>query len=632
MNDGADFPFLLEIKEPSGVLYEPQESKVLTILSDFHFSRQSLPTKWECTKKYLIMLGATGGGLAYWDVTDAYNQYYNFSSWRAKSNVAGVTVSAALFLLQSVDLAKGLLEDLAGFVPERLEQVLEVSPSNQRKKIRRRTFIGSSISGVPFLIIALNNPLPPIKKIASEQLRKIATGLWGAYVYVVNVGLHLLPIAVLQSPQFSYYRPLPSISRSLSNQEQTIVRLDAELKTEENEVRMLIADRLSYSFNRLIKDITADIQWRCRYDDIVVKELFNRQGTNRLLYLLAQYPPPDSFPMVTSAAAKCRNYFVRLLGAQLQLGAGFTWWTNVFPALFQSLKQTGINLGLVYTLTGLFGSVPSYTLIVILAFFGEMQTPRLVDYILNVGKKILGKNKDFRFLPPESRLNPVMWSVATMATGYITAFSSVNAKSVNEVQYRGSLSDTSMDVLAVYADIGISMMTFIALMDLYYRYQTEISAVFGSSQSHAQLFAHLLVIQEKLPKDIRRAQPEKLLQNLKQLSDTKLQILLGTEKNRAWLQKFEEKINIKKAQLNELKQKQQGDQKEETTIKNHQPKPLLVLNQAEPEPYQTGKSSSGIIQCISGVLNYFLCCRRKSRSIEDPLLSSSSREYISSAA
>lgn len=217
-----------------------------------------------------------------------------------------------------------------------------------------------------------------------------------------------------------------------------------------------------------------------------------------------------------------------------------------------------------------------------------------------------------------------------MATGYITAFSSVNAKSVNEAQYRGSLSDTSMDVLAIYADIGISMMTFIALMDLYYRYQTEISAVFGDSQSHAQLFAHLLVIQEKLPKDIRRAQPEKLLQNLKQLTDTELQILLGTGKNKVWLQKFEEKINVKKEQLCQLKQNQEIERKKEISIKSYQPKPSLVLNQTQQEPTRPGGGSSGITQCISAVINCFLCCRRKPRSIEEPLLSSSSREYISS--
>ncbi len=620
--------FLLLDKQPSEGIYESQNNDVLPILSDFHFSRQSLPTKSDCIKKYLIMLSATGGGLAYWDVTDAYNAYYDFPVWEADSNVIGVTVSAALFLLQSVDLAKGLLEDLAGFVPERLEKVLEVPPASQRKKIKRRTFIGSSISGVPFLIIALNNPLPPIKKIVSDKLRKGVIGLWGGYVYIVNVGLHLLPIAVLQSPQFSYYRPFPSIPRTLSEREQTIARLDGELKADENELRTLIADRLSYSFNQLVRDTTADIQWQCRYDDTVVKELFSRKGTDRLLYLLEQYPPPVSSSTIPSTTAKCQNYSVRLLGAQLQLGAGFTWWTNVFPALFQSLKQSGTNIGLAYALTGLFGAVPSYTLIVILAFFGEMQIPRLVDYVINASKKIIGKNKDFRFLPPESRLNPVMWSSATMATGYITAFSSVNAKSVNEAQYRDSLPDTSMDVLAVYADIGISILTFIALMDLYYRYQTEVSAVFGASQTHAQLFAHLLVIQEKLPKDIRRAKPEKLLQNLKKLTDTELQILLGPGKDKIWLQNFEEKINAKRTNLRELKQE---EQKEETPTQNRQPKPLLVVNQEEPERSQVGGNSSGVVQCLSAVLNCFLCCRRKPRSTKDPLLVSSSREYVPSS-
>ncbi len=621
MNGNPDSS-LLDIKDPSDAIYEPEDDDVLTVLSNFHFSRQSLPTKLDCIKKYLIMLSATGGGLAYWDVTDAYNEYYNFPAWKAKSNVIGVTVSAALFLLQSVDLAKGLLEDLGGFVPKQLEKILELPPASQRKKIRRRTFVGSSISGVPFLIIALNNPLPPIQKIKSDQWRRGIMGLWGAYVYTVNVGLHLLPIAILQSPQFSYYRPFSSIRRSLSEHEQTIACLGAELKADENELRTLIADRLSYSFNKLVRDVTADIQWQCRYDDNVMKELFRRKGTDRLLYLLEQYPPPSSSPTVPSATAKCQNYSVRLLGAQLQLGAGFTWWTNVFPALFQSLKQSGMNIGLTYALTGLFGAVPSYTLIVILAFFGEMQTPRLVDYVINVGKKIIGKNKDFKFLPPESRLNPIMWSATTMATGYITAFSSVNAKSVNEAQYRDSLSDTSIDALAVYADIGISMMTFIALMDLYYRYQTEVSAVFGASQTHAQLFAHLLVIQEKLPKDIRRAEPEKLLQSLKQLTDTELQVLLGAGKDKAWLQKFEEKINVKKAHLRQTQH--EVEPKEGTSIKNHQPKSLLILNQAEQKP-------SGIVQCISAVLNCFLCCRRQPRSrfIEEPLLSSDSREYSS---
>ncbi|MBS0350564.1 MAG: hypothetical protein JSR33_05130 [Proteobacteria bacterium] len=138
-----------------------------------------------------------------------------------------------------MDLAKGLLEDLAGYVPEQLENILDVPSASQRNKIRRRTLIGSSISGVPFLLIALKNPLPAIKKMASDQWRKVATGLWGAYVYTVNVGLHLLPIAVLQSPQFSYYHPFPSIPRSLSEQEQQIERLETELKADEHELSSL---------------------------------------------------------------------------------------------------------------------------------------------------------------------------------------------------------------------------------------------------------------------------------------------------------------------------------------------------------------------------------------------------------
>ncbi len=601
MNDGGNDPFLLDIKQPSDVPRESQDDNVLAVLSDFHFSGRSLPSKSDCIKKYLILCSATGGGLTYWDVTDIYNSDYNFPAWIAYSNLIAVAVSAGLFLLLSVDLTKGLLEDLAGYVAEELEKILEVQPAKQRNKIRCRTLLGSSLSGVPYLIIALNNPLPPIKKIQSERWRKGVKGLWGGYVYGVNVLFNLLPVTVLQSPQFSYYRPFPSNHR-----------IEGELKAGENELRTLIADRISYSFNQLVRDITADIQWRCRYEDHVVKELFNRQGADRLLYLLKRYPPPiaASFQITSSRTAKYGNYFIRLLGAHLQLGAGFTWWTNVFPALFQIFKQSGMNVALAYALTGLFGALPSYTSIVILAFFGEMQLPRLVDYIINAGKKIIGKNKDFRFLPPESRLNPMVWSVITMAMGYISKFASVNAKSVNEAQYRDSFSDTTMDILAIYADIGISVMTFIALMDLYYRYQTEVSAVFGTSKTHAQLFAHILVIQEKLPKDIRRLKPEKLLQSLKQLTDTELQVLLGPGKDRAWLQQFEKK-------------KQEAEQKKEALVKNHQPKAVLVMNQIEQGPSQTGGGSFGIVRCISAVLNCFLCCRRKPHSIEKPLLSSS---------
>ncbi len=496
--------------------------------------------------------------------------------------------------------------------------------------MRRRTFIGSSISGIPFLIIALNNPLPPIKNIVSEQKRKIAIGLWGSYVYAVNVGLHLLPIAVLQSPQFFYYRLfLFSFRKTAASQiAQTIERLTDELKIEESKIRTLIADRLSYSFNQLIREITTDIQWRCHYNDVVIKELFNRNGTDRLLYLLEQYPPPPLFisaQPVASTAAKYGNYLVRLFGAHLQLGAGFTWWTNVFPALFQPLKQTGMKAGFYYALTGLLGALPSYTLIVILAFFGEMQTPRLVDYIINVAKKIIGKNKDFRFLPPESRLNPLMWSMAAMMTGYITVFSSVNAKSVNEAEYRGVLSDTSMDILAIYADIGISMMTFIALMDLYYRYQTEISAVFGAAETQSQLFAHLLIIQEKLPKDIRRAQPEKLAQSIKRLSNTELPILLGQGKDIDWLEKHEAGISAKKMSLMQLKQ--EGDQKEESQVRNDLPGSILVLNQAGGDESKPGVGSFKVTRCLRAVLDCFLCCKRKPRRMTTPLLASDPREY-----
>src|SRR5439155_6993849 len=103
-----------------------------------------------------------------------------------------------------------------------------------------------------------------------------------------------------------------------------------------------------------------------------------------------------------------------------------------------------------------------------------------------------------------------------------------------------------------------------------------------------------------LSKDIRRAKPEKLLQNLKQLTDTQSQILLGPGKDKVWVQNFEEKINAKRINLRQLKQE---EQKEETPIKNHQPKTLLIVNQEEQKRSQVGRSSSGVVQCISTVLN-----------------------------
>jgi len=166
-------------------------------------------------------------------------------------------------------------------------------------------------------------------------------------------------------------------------------------------------------------------------------------------------------------------------------------------------------------------------------------------------------------------------------------------------------------------------MTFIALMDLYYRYQTEVSAVFGVSPTHSQLFAHLLVIQEKLPKDIRRTKPEELLKSLKQLSDSELQILLGAGKGQAWLQQFEEKIDAKRAELRQLKLQQDLKQIQETpTTKIHRSnKRSYVLNREEAKSSQTDNNSWGIVRCIGAVLNCFLCCRRKPHTDEDPLLS-----------
>ncbi|MBS0351875.1 MAG: hypothetical protein JSR33_11985, partial [Proteobacteria bacterium] len=141
------------------------------------------------------------------------------------------------------------------------------------------------------------------------------------------------------------------------------------------------------------------------------------------------------------------------------------------------------------------------------------------------------------------------------------------------------------------------------------------------SKTHTQLFAHLLVIQEKLPKDVRRVKPEKLLQSLKQLTNTELQILLGAGKDKTWLHQLEEKINVKRINLKQSTQ--DVERKEDISINTHPSKHLLIVNQVEQK-----SSQNGIGRCISTVLNCFLCCRRRPRPMQRPLLSSDSRSFI----
>ena len=622
-------PLISSDQSPSELFVEVK-GNVLARLSNYHFSPQSLPTKSDSLKKYFFMSIAAGGGLAYWGVTDAYNSDHGYSKFIATNNLVGVTVSAGLFLLQSVDLAKELINELAGTVPDQLADILEVPSAIHRQKIMRRTFFGSSISGVPFLIIALISPLPPIASIQSDRWRKAAVGLWGAYIYSVNVGLHILPIAILQSPQFSYYRPSPLVCFNSTVQstteaptlEQEIASLDIELKADYNVPKDWIAGRLTSSLNQLIQKITDGISLSGYFDDRELNTVFEHQGLDRLLYLLKQYPPTLA---VSGSTSVWKNRAIRLFGAQLELGAGFTWWTNVFPALFQSLRQAGTNVALSYTLAALFGSLPSYTLIVILAFFGEMQIPRLVDYLINAGKKLTGYNKDFRLLPAEAKLNPPLWLLMTGATAWITAFSSVNAKSVNEQLYQDSFSGTFMTVLEVYADAGISIMTFMALMDLYYRYQKEISAAFGSSESHSHKLAHFLLILENLPKNIRRVIPATLMQELKQLPDEKLQVLLGAGKGLVWLKDHEQKIMKKETRLVQKK----AEQKEISKESQPETKEALQAQSVSFSPSSDTGNFFRLSQCLSAVFSGFSCCRRR-RQHHEPLLGKQSNFSVSS--
>lgn len=516
---------------------QKQALSVLTSLSDYHFSIKTLPLRWDCTKKYLGMLLSAGGGLGYWSAVDKYNKNHHLSDFEANSNIVCVILVTSLFLLQSVDLARNYLNQLAGSAPPELVEIMEITSAKQRRSIKLKTGLGSSISGLPFLIIALNDALPFITGNTSNAGIKTIIGLWALYFYLVNVGLHILPFALLQSSAFDYYLwPFTQIRRLFS-----LVMIDRELQYTQdnlqalfNEVRNLVAGRISNSLNHFFEKTATKIG---KITDIFSEET---NGLERLLFLLREYPPQPISP------APPRNFqrFLRLFGAQLELGGAFIWWTNIFPTLYNLFKKTGMNLTLAYSLTAILGLTPSYVLFVLLAFFGENQFPRLIHYVINAIKKLIGRPHTHSLLPPIAHARPVLFGIGLLAIGYISYFAPVNAKSLNEEQYQDTFSSTKMIILDIYANTGISIMSFISLLDFFSRYLIEVSAVFGKPQSPSQLHTRLLVTQENLRNDLVRISPRLLIAELKGLSDAELELLLGADKGRPWLSKHEEKIKI----------------------------------------------------------------------------------------
>jgi len=574
-----------ELEQPllTSISHQENKSEPLATLSDFHFSSQGLPSRSACLKKYALMALGSLGGLGYWGVTNNYNEKHQFPKFIAISNNIGVAVSVGLFLLQSVDMALKLMDQLSGVVPEELKSILKLASEKYRKSIKRNTWVASIVSGFSFLIIALNDTLPPIAQIDSEVWRKIGIVGWALYFFGDQVWLHLLPFTVLQKPDNGKYR-LPLIwAEKLYHCivgkpdpiDLEIASIIDQLTKSYDEIRAPIADRVADSLEQFISKITSQITWRCRYDLTDVQDfLENKQGLDRLFNLLEQYPPRQ--PAAVSAYSRPVNLFLRLFGAHIQLGSGFVWWTNVYPALFRVFKQAGLNVGLTYFLSGIFGFLPSYALVVLLAFFGEMQFPRLVNYTINGFKKMLGF-PSAPLIPAEAQIKPLLFPLVVAFDGFITWFSSVNAKSLNEELYQDVFSANEMTVLNLYSDVGVRILAFIALLDLYLHYLVETAAVFGEQNSHQQILARLLLIKENLPQDIMRAKPSRLIAELKKLNPEKIERLLGPDKTNEWLTEQEQKINQLKSQL-ALKKREKifNESKSTGSIQQQKPAPGLL--------------------------------------------------------
>jgi hypothetical protein len=545
------------------LLEQKHTGGVLSLLSDYHFSDKTLPSLSACLKKYAWMLLSAGGGLGYWSATKKYNENHDCTDFIAYSNTVCVIVVTSFFLLQSVDLARNYLNKLAGSAPPELSEIIETVSPQLRRSIKLKTGLGSSISGLPFLIIALNDSLPWIEIISSGTIKETGEAIWAFYFYAVNVGLHILPFALLQTLQFDYYLwPLTvcvqGFKKLFKKEDEAMIMLDCEitqigkeLQDNYDEIRGIISDRISRSLIHFFEKTSVKASLFCGDDMTEIKDVFSdrTEGLERLFFLLQNYPPKPAQPLPS------RNFqrFLRIFGAQLELGGAFIWWTNIFPTLYTLFKKTGMNVALVYSLTVILGATPSYVLFVLLAFFGENQFPRLIHYLINCGSKILGLPNTSPLFPPIAKARPILFGIGVLAIGYMSWFAPVNAKSLNEEQYQDIFSSDEMTVLNIYADTGILIMSFISLLDFFTRYLTEASAVFGTVGSTPQLLTRLLITHDNLAMDIMRTKPQLLVKELKELKDEKLKLLVGSDKDSHWLSQQEEKIISLETQLEQQK-------------------------------------------------------------------------------
>ncbi len=76
---------------------EKKKNSMLSLLSDFHFSTKTLPSRQKCLKKYSIMLLSIGGGLGYWSAVEKYNQNHSLSEFESDSNINGTKIRKRLF-------------------------------------------------------------------------------------------------------------------------------------------------------------------------------------------------------------------------------------------------------------------------------------------------------------------------------------------------------------------------------------------------------------------------------------------------------------------------------------------------------------------------------------------------------
>lgn len=628
--DDLKAPLLFSGAKPDTSETYPLEAKktngALPLLSDFHFSIKTLPSRRECFKKYSVMLLSIGGGLGYWSAVEKYNQNHNLGEFESNSNIVCVVIVTSFFLLQSVDLARNYLKKLADSAPPELSEIIEISSEEKRRSIKQKTAGGSLISGLPFLIIGINDSLPFIANATSEIFRKTGISIWAIYFYSVNVGLHILPFALVQTPEFNYYLwPVKKIyhgcqrliQKMRSKDEKLVNKNTKELEQAEknllglyNEIRGLIATRLSGSLTLFFEKTAKNISMGFFYDLTELNKITSifseeKKGINRLLFLLREYPPQQR-PAIFSTNVKKS---LRITGAQLELGGAFIWWTNIFPTLYNIFNKAGLKLPLVYFLTIALGITPSYVLFVLLAFFGENQFPRFVHYIINAVKKLSGKPNTDSLLPPIAQAHPFLFAIGTLIIGYLSYFAPVNAKSLNEEQYQDIFSPLVMMVLDVYADIGISLMSFISLLDLFKKYLTEISAVFTSSSSPAQLQSRLLITQENLLNDLMRTSPKFLIEELKSYKNDEetLHLLLGSDKNYSWVNGIEAQIKAAEINLEQKKSEQKAF---------NSPGQIQGAGAATPPPLPNSRPGllSSCRDALFSVASGFTRCFRRSNS------------------